>query len=66
MAEAGLEDRPYSAWTPACQRVAVKAGFPGRVGRVVEASGEVAEDLRFIFEAGERAVVIAQELGPGG
>ena len=38
----------------ACQRVAVKAGFSpaGSVSRVVEASGEVAEDLRYIFRSG--------------
>ncbi len=36
---------------PACQRVAVKAGFSsaGSVSGVVEASGEVVEDLRYIF-----------------
>jgi len=33
-AEAGLEDRAYSAWTPACPRVAVEAGFPGRAGQL--------------------------------
>ena len=38
----------------ACQRVAVTAGFSaaGSVSRVVEASGEVAEDLRYIFRSG--------------
>ena len=40
--------------SPACQRVAVTAGFSpaGSVSRVVEASGEVAEDLRYIFRSG--------------
>ncbi len=40
--------------SPACQRVAVKAGVSpaGSVSRVVEASGEVAEDLRYIFRGG--------------
>ena len=40
--------------SPACQRVAVKAGFSlaGSVSRVVEASGEVVEDLRYIYPSG--------------
>ena len=41
--------------SPACQRIAVKSGFslPGTVSSVVEATGTVVEDLRYITEAGE-------------
>ena len=44
---------------PACQRIAVKIGFSaaGTVSRVVEATGEVVEDLLYIIEAGELAVL---------
>ncbi len=40
--------------SPACQRVAVKSGFSlaGTVTSVVEATGTVVEDLRYITEAG--------------
>ena len=40
----------------ACQRIAVKSGFSlaGTVSSVVEATGKIVEDLRFITEAGER------------
>ncbi len=44
--------------SPACQRVAVNAGFSlaGTVSSVAEATGKVAEDLRYIIEAGESGV----------
>lgn len=44
--------------SPSCHRVAVKAGFSaaGTVSRVVQATGEVVEDLLYIIEAGELAV----------
>ena len=42
--------------SPACQRIAVKSGFSlaGTVSSVVETTGTVVEDLRYITEAGER------------
>jgi RimJ/RimL family protein N-acetyltransferase len=42
--------------SPACQRIAVKSGFPlaGTVSSVVEATGTEVEDLRYITEAGEQ------------
>jgi len=53
--------------SPACQRVAVTAGFSpaGSVSRVVEASARLSKSCATSSEAGE-FVVIAQELGPGG
>ncbi len=44
--------------SPACQRIAVKSGFSlaGTVSKAVEATGTVAEDSRYITEAGERGV----------
>jgi len=44
--------------SPACQRIAVKSGFSlaGTVTSVVEATGTVVEDLRYITEAGGRGV----------
>ena len=44
--------------SPACQRIAAKSGFPlaGAVSSVVEATGTVVEDLRYITGAGERGV----------
>jgi hypothetical protein len=41
--------------SPSCQRIAVKSGFSlgGTVSSVVEATGTVVEDLRYITEAGE-------------
>lgn len=44
--------------SPACQRIAVKSGFPlaGTVSSVVEATGKIVEDLRYITAAGERGV----------
>ncbi len=44
--------------SPACQRIAVKSGFPpdGAVSSVVEATGKVVEDVRYITGAGERGV----------
>jgi RimJ/RimL family protein N-acetyltransferase len=42
--------------SPACQRIAVKSGFSlaGTVSSVVEATGTVVDDLRYITEAGEQ------------
>ena len=53
--------------SPACHRVAVKAGFSaaGTVSRVGEATGEIVEDLRYIFEAGELAVLRNDRAGHG-
>ena len=44
--------------SPACQRVAVKAGFSlaGTVSRAIEATGDLFEDLRYIITAGGRRV----------
>ena len=44
--------------SPACQRIAVKSGFflAGIVSSVVEATGTVVEDLRYITGAAERGV----------
>lgn len=43
--------------SPACQRIAVKSGFPltGTVSSVVEATGTVVEDLRYITEAEQQS-----------
>ncbi len=42
--------------SPACQRIAVKSGFAlaGTVSSIVEATGTVVDDLRYISEAGEQ------------
>jgi hypothetical protein len=42
--------------SPACQRIAIKSGFPlaGTISSVVEATGKIVEDLRYITAAGER------------
>ena len=44
--------------SPACQRIAVKSGFSlaGTVSSVVEATGTVVEDLRYITGAADRGV----------
>ena len=44
--------------SPACQRIAVKSGFSlaGTASSVVEATGKVVEDLRYITEARQRRV----------
>jgi hypothetical protein len=44
--------------SPACQRIAIKSGFPlaGTISSVVEATGKVVEDLRYITATGERGV----------
>jgi RimJ/RimL family protein N-acetyltransferase len=44
--------------SPGCQRIAVKSGFPlaGTVSSAVEATGKVAEGLRYITAAAERGV----------
>jgi len=45
--------------SPACQRVAVKAGFSpaGTVTSIHAATGRAAKDLRYLIEAGEPAVL---------
>jgi len=50
--------------SPACQRIAVKSGFPlgGTVSSVVEATGTVAEDLRCITGAGEQRMCHQQPI----
>jgi RimJ/RimL family protein N-acetyltransferase len=57
--------------SPACQQIAVKSGFSlaGTGSSVVEATGKVAEDLRYITKAGPRRSPSGRQLtepGQGG